>query len=290
MNWEALQQSVSDFFKYKVLKLSASLAFFTFFSFPSMLVLLISASGYLFGKDAVKGRIFSQIKDWVGTKAATQIQDILKTVYVSENNNWTTWLAFALLVLTAQSVFEEIKDSLRTIYEVKVKPQKDWATIIFNRIVSFVLVAIAGFVLTFSLSINWALTTFSQKIKDFLPTGASLLISFSNYLSTSIIFVGIATFIYRFLPEVKVYWRPAFHGAICATVLLLIGKYGIGIYLNYNATLSAYTAASSLILVLIWVYYSSLVLYFGAIYTKAINTGYRPKTKRKPRKTTQKAA
>ncbi len=286
INWDALHQAISDFFKYKILKLSASLAFFTFFSFPSMLVLAISSCGYFFGKDAVRGRIFNQINDWVGNKAAAQIQDILKAVYVSENNSWTTWLAIAFLVLTAQSVFEEMKDSLRTIFEIKVKPQKDWILIIFNRIISFVLVAITGIALTLSLAINFMLTAFSQSIKEYLPRGAVFLISLSNYLSISIIFIGMATFVYKFLPEVKIYWKSAFHGAVLATVLLILGKYGIGLYLNFNATLSAYTAASSLILILIWVYYSALVLYFGALYTKAINTGFRPRPRViKPKKT-----
>ncbi len=285
INWDALHQAITDFFKYKILKLSASLAFFTFFSFPSMLVLAIQSCGYFFGRDAVRGRIFNQINDWVGDKAAIQIQDILKSVYVAEKNHWTTWLAIAFLVLTAQSVFEEIKDSLRTIFEIKAKPLKDWALIIFNRIVSFVLVAIAGVALTLSLAINFVLTAFSHSIKEYLPRGAGFLISLSNYLSISIIFIGIATFVYKFLPEVKIYWKSALHGAVLATILLILGKYGIGLYLNFNATLSAYTAASSLIMILIWVYYSAVVLYFGALYTKSINSGNKPKMPRKPKKT-----
>ncbi|MFN0048307.1 MAG: YihY/virulence factor BrkB family protein, partial [Cytophagales bacterium] len=106
-----------------------------------------------------------------------------------------------------------------------------------------------------------------------------------NYLSIAIIFVGVSTFVYKFLPEIKIYWKSAFHGAILATVLLILGKYGIGLYLNFNATLSAYTAASSLILILIWVYYSAVVLYFGALYTKAINSNHRPRARSKPRRT-----
>jgi len=284
IDWEALHQAITDFFKYKILKLSASLAFFTFFSFPSMLVLAIQSCGYFFGRDAVRGRIFNQINDWVGDKAAIQIQNILKSVYVADNNHWTTWLAIGFLVLTSQSVFGEIKDSLRTIFEIKAKPQKDWTLIVFNRVVSLVLVVIAGAALTLSLSINFVLTAFSHSIKAYLPRGAGFLISLSNYLSISIIFIGIATFVYKFLPEVKIYWKSAFHGAILATILLILGKYGIGLYLNFNATLSAYTAASSLIMVLIWVYYSALVLYFGALYTKSINKNHKPKPKVKPRK------
>ncbi|MFN0049454.1 MAG: YihY/virulence factor BrkB family protein, partial [Cytophagales bacterium] len=221
IDWDALHQALTDFFKYKVLKLSASLAFFTFFSFPSMLVLAISSCGYFFGKDAVRGRLFNQINDWVGDKAASQIQNILKSVYVADNNHWTTWLAIIFLVLSAQSVFEEIKDSLRTMFEIKAKPQKDWAVIIFNRIVSFVLVAITGVALTFSLSLNFLLTAFSVGIKEYLPRGAGFVISLSNYLSIAIIFVGVSTFVYKFLPEIKIYWKSAFHGAILATVLLI---------------------------------------------------------------------
>lgn len=288
IDWDALHQALTDFFKYKVLKLSASLAFFTFFSFPSMMVLAISSLGYLFGKDAVRGRLFNQINDWVGDNAARQIQNILKSVYVADNNHWTTWLAIGFLVLTAQSVFEEIKDSLRTLFEVKAKPQKDWSLIIFNRIVSFVLVAITGIALTVSLSINFVLTAFSHGIKEYLPRGAGFVINLSNYLSITIVFIGIATFVYKFLPEVKIYWRPALHGAILATALLLLGKYGIGLYLNFNATLSAYTAASSLVLVLIWVYYSAVVLYFGALYTKSINSNYKVTARPKARKAVRK--
>lgn len=270
IHWAALEPSVKDFFRYKALKLSASLAFFTFFSLPSLLVLAISAGGYLLGVNEAKGRIFGQMGEWLGKNASMQVQEVIKGMQISDQSGWTTWFAIAFLVITANGIIAEIRDSFRTLYDVSEKKEKSLQDIVQGQAITLFIVVVSGIALTLSLSINWWVIVFSEYIKTYLPTGALFLITLSNYACFALIFIGVATFIYRFLPEKFNQWRAAFHGAVLATGLLVIGKWLLSVYLKFNPILSAYTAASSLILVLIWVYYMAMVLYFGALYTKHV--------------------
>lgn len=286
MNTEFIYKSIQEFFRLKIPKLSASLAFFTFFSFPSLMVLLIAVGGYVYGEKAVEGKLFWQIKSWVGSDAAMNIQKIISGIHLSGENNFSTWFAAFLLLLTSAGIFAEIKDSINSIWELKPQKITTWGKWIVNRAMSFILILITGIVLLFSLSVNYIFSAFGNSIDSFMPRGTKFIIEFSNYLTTFLLLLGVATFIFKFLPIPKIKWRDAFDGALVSSGLFVIGKFVLSLYMNLNPVLTAYTATSSLILLLIWVYYSSIILYYGAVVTRMFSGMKRTPTPRKTKKPT----
>lgn len=265
---ELLRLSGKGFIDNSATKLGASLSFYTIFSLPPLLIIIISAAGVFFGPDAVKGELYGQINKLVGPAAAMQIQEAIKNVALSHDNALATTIGVISLLLGASGVFSEIQDSINMIWGIKAKPNRGLRKFILNRLVSFSMVVVMGFLLLVSLLINAIVDLFSQQFQKILPGITGMTFSIVNYLVLVSLITSLFVIIFRTLPDGKVALKDTIIGSLFTTTFFMFGKFAIGAYLGHSKIISTYGAAGSVILILLWVYYSSLILYFGAEFTK----------------------
>jgi membrane protein len=267
--WQIVQQSFKDFGELKVIRMGAALAFYTIFSIAPTLIVIITLCDIFFGRQAIEGSIYAQINSFVGSDAAMEIQTLIKNASISKDISWASAIGIVALVFAATSIFAEIQDSINYIWRLKAKPAKGWLKLIFNRLLSFSMVVTLGFVLMVSLVINALMDALVDRLVELFPQiavyaayGINLLLTF---VTTSFLF-GI---IFKVLPDAKIQWKDVRVGAFTTAGLFMLGKFAIGFYLGKSHISSSYGAAGSLIIILLWVYYSSIILYFGATFTKA---------------------
>ncbi len=250
------------------LKLSAALSYYTIFSLPPLLIIIISLGGIFFGSDAVEGKIFGQINGLVGNGPALQIQEIIKNVKLLNGNVWATIIGIVILIIGASGVFDEIQNSINYIWGIKAKPKRGLIKFLYNRLMSFSMIGSVGFLLLVGLIINSFVDVLNNRLSIHFPKDSILLFYVINLLIVFIIITLLFTLIFKTLPDGKIALRDCIIGASFTAFLFMIGKFAIGFYLrNYNIA-SIYGAAGSVILVLAWVYYSAIILYFGAEFTK----------------------
>lgn len=250
------------------LKLSASLAYYTIFSIAPLLILILSLAGIFLGPDSASNKLYGQINQYVGSEAAKQIQDIVKNLQFSGKSGIALISGIATLLLGASSIFLEIQDSLNTIWRVKAKPKKGWLKMLQNRFLSFSLIVSLGFLLLVSLLVNIIVNAISSKISHFLPSITERLIELVNLGISFIVIATLFGIIFKFLPDVKIKFKDVRSGAFFTAILFMIGQFIISLYLKYSAQGSAYGAAGSVIVLLVWIYYTSAILYIGAEFTQ----------------------
>lgn len=266
--WKVLMTTFSNFSSDNGLKLSASLAYYTIFSIAPLLILILSLAGIFLGPDAVSMRLYKQIDEYVGTEAAKQIQDIVKHLQFSGKSGIALVSGIVTLLIGASSIFLEIQDSLNTIWRVKAKPKKGWVKMLQNRFVSFSLIVSLGFLLLASLLVNVIVNAISGRLSHFLPAITERLIELVNLGISFIVIATLFGIIFKFLPDVKIKWKDVRSGALFTAILFMIGQLLISFYLRYSAQGSAYGAAGSVIILLVWIYYTAAILYIGAEFTQ----------------------
>lgn len=266
--FKILTGAFNGFLDDKGLKLSASLAYYTVFSLAPLLLLLISIAGAIYGKDAINNKIFGEINGLVGNDAAKQVQDVIKNMQLSGKTTSAVIIGSATLLLGATTIFIEIQESINMIWKVKTKPKRGWLKLLKDRLLSSSLIVALGFLLIVSLIINGLVIALSGIITRYLP---DITVIFVNILNIVISFAVIATLfgvIFKVLPDVKIGWKDVRSGALFTAVLFMIGRFGIGLYISTTGAGSTYGAAGSLIVILVWVYYTAAILYFGAEFTQ----------------------
>jgi membrane protein len=250
------------------LKLSAALSYYTIFALPPLLIIIISVSGVFFGADAVKGQIFGQINGLVGNGAALQIQETIKNLKLSNSSALATFAGIIILLIGASGVFTEIQDSINYIWGIKAKPKRGLIKFVFNRLMSFSMIGSVGFLLLVGLIINSLMDILNSRLTTIFPKDTIYLVYTSNLVILFLIITLLFTVVFKTLPDGKVVFRDCIIGASFTALLFMIGKFAIGFYLGTYDIASVYGAAGSIILILIWVYYSAIILYFGAEFTK----------------------
>ena len=275
--WKTLKQTFSDFFADRILKLSAALAYYTIFSLPGLLIIVIWFINIFYSQQAAEGTIYNQIVKLVGPNAATQIQEIIRNAALSGEGSLARIVAVITLVIGATSVFGEIQDSINLIWKLKSKPKKGkgWVKLIINRLLSFSMILSLGFLLMVSLVINWVVNILIDQLTRMFPNTEVVIGYIFNLLLTFLITSLLFGLMFKVLPDARIKWKHVRAGAFTTSLLFMAGNFLIGYYLGQNKISSAYGAAGSLIVVLLWVYYSSAILYFGAAFTRAyaIQTG-----------------
>lgn len=263
-----LRETFKGFIHDDGLKLSAALSYCTIFSLPPLLIIIISLSGVFFGAEAVRGQIFGQINGLVGNDAALQIQEAIKNVKLSSSNAFAAIFGVIVLLIGASGVFSEIQDSINHIWGIRAKSKRHLLKFTYNRLMSFSMVGSVGFLLLVGLIVNSLIDILNKRLAIIFPRDA---INLFYVINTLIIFVIIALLfglIFRILPDGKIARRDCLIGASFTALLFMIGKFAIGIYLGKFNITSIYGAAGSVIAILVWVYYSAAILYFGAEFTK----------------------
>ncbi len=250
------------------MKLSASLSYYTIFSIGPVLIIMISLAGLFYGREAVEGKIYYQLNGVLGSNAALQIQEIIRNIEHSQLSTSGAVLGIAILLVGATGVFTEIQDSINYIWSVKAKPQKGWLKLVVNRVISFSLIVSFGFVLLVSLIIHALVDLLYDNIINLFDEATVYIFQAINYVFLFVIISTLFAIIFKVLPDARISWRDAFVGAAFTAALFMIGKYLIGLYIVNSNVGVTFGAAASIVLILLWVYYSSIILYFGAEFTK----------------------
>ena len=269
-----MKKSFNDFGDDKVTKLSGSLAYSTVFSLGPLLILIISICGFFYGRDAVEGKVYGQLAGFVGTDAAVKLQEIIKNAAVTGKSTIAIIIGALTLLIGSTAVFGEIQDSINTIWGIKPKPKRGWLKMLKNRFLSFSVVIGLGFLLLVSLSVSALIDQFNGMLKVQFPHTALVVFYIVNVLVTFSITTLIFAAIFKVLPDASIRWKDVLAGAIATALLFMLGKFGISFYISKANVGSTYGAAGSLVILLLWIYYSSIILYFGAEFTKAYTMQY----------------
>ena len=269
--WKITKHSVADFFTSNILNLSASLAFFTIFSLPGLLIIIIWVSDLFYGRDIVEGSVYHQIEGFVGHSAALDIQETIRNATLGSESQLATIIGLVVLLIGATSVFNEIQDSIIHIWRLKAKPKKGLGILklIFNRLLSFSMIITLGFILLVSLVINGSMDLLLNNLMEKYPQLTVVLVYILNIIITYIITAFIFAAIFKVLPDARIKWKHVRIGACVTAFLFMGGRFIISYYLGHSRMTSAYGAAGSIIVILLWVYYSAMILYFGAAFTHA---------------------
>ncbi len=266
--WYLLKDAYHEFIEDSGIKLSAALSYYTIFSLPPLIIIIISVCGVFFGTDAIKGEIFGQINGLVGNDAAMQIQETIKNVSLSKSNVFATTFGVITLLIGASGVFVEIQDSINFIWGLKAKPKRGFIKFIKNRLMSFSMIGSVGFLMMVGLIVNALMELLNSRLLKFFPDFTVYIFYILNILVVFGIITLLFCLIFKTLPDGIVAWKDALIGAAFTALLFMIGKFAIGAYLGTSKIATVFGAAGSVILILVWVYYSAIILYFGAEFTK----------------------
>jgi len=267
--WNILKNSLSAFSVDKVTKLSGSLAYYTVFALAPLLIIIISLSGIFFGQEAAQGKVYRQLADFLGPDTALQLQQIIKNASLAGKSKVAAIIGGITLLIGATTVFAEIQESINMIWGLKPKPKRGWLKMLKNRFLSFSIIISLGFLLLVSLTITTVIDGFSNHLMAHFPQIAVVVFYILNLVITLVVITLIFGVIFKVLPDAKIKWKDVLAGAIATGVLFMIGKFSISFYISKSNVGSTYGAAGSLVIILLWVYYSAIILYFGAEFTKA---------------------
>jgi membrane protein len=260
-------------------RLGAALAFYTLFSLAPVLIVAVSVAGFVFGEKAAQGEIVRQFQGLMGTQGATAIETIIQSTNRPALGVFATTLGLLAILVGASGAFNELQDALNTIWKVDSRTKSFWTVTSRQRFFSLGLVVATGFLLLTSLVVTAALSAAARFVSNFLPMSVILLESINFVFSFGIITILFAL-ILKFIPDTTIPWRDVWMGAAVTSLLFTVGKVVIGFYLGHSAFTSAYGAAASLVIFLIWIYYSAQILLFGAELTHiyALKYGSRMET------------
>lgn len=271
--WDVLRSAFREWMGDKVPRLGAALAFYSVLSIAPLLIVAIAIAGMVFGQEAASGQLVDQLRAMVGDQGAEAIQEMLRHADRPDTGSLAAILGIATLLFGASGVFGELQDAMNTIWEVRPKPGRGWLATIKDRFLSFAMVLGTGFLLLVSLILSTAVAAVTHAVGGLMPALGPLL-GLADTLVSFVVIAALFAMIFKLLPDAEVSWADVGVGAVLTTLLFLVGKWAIGLYLGRSALASTYGAAGSLVVLLVWMYYSAQILYFGAEFTQAYANRY----------------
>jgi len=253
---------------HKVMQLSAALAYYSIFSIAPLLVIAVSIAGAVFGPDAVRGQLDEQLRGAMGRVGAEAVQSMVQSAYQPGKNIWAAMTGGALLLLGAAGVFGQLKDALNTIWEAVPPPVSGFVGFIRERVVSFSMVLVMGFLMLTSLLMTAVIAGAWDRVSAYLPLSKYFL-SVAGVLVSGGVTATLFAFMFKWLPDTRVRWREAWVGAAGTAIMFELGKTFLAVYLGREGASSSYGAAGALVVVLLWVYYTAVILLTGACFTAA---------------------
>lgn len=265
----AIGKAFKLFVNNDVPKMSAALSFYTFFALAPVIVLVTFFSNWIYKDGVLEAGIYMELSAFLGTDAAAQVQQIVRQ---SGQFNWSSpvsIITLVALVFSATGVFTEIQSTVNLIWSLKAKPKKGWLKFLTNRIMSLSIIIGLGFIMLVSLIISTGIDILVAKLSEKIPEGMLVASWLVNLVFTMVVISLVFGVIYKFLPDAKVKWSNISVASITTSLLFLLGKQLISLYIGQKNPTSIYGTAGSIVVVLLWVYFSSMILYFGACFTKA---------------------
>jgi membrane protein len=252
----------------KATRMAAALAYFTIFSMAPILIIVIAVVGLFIGDDmVVRQQILAQVEDTVGAQAAGTVGTIIDQIAQPESSIWATIIGVGALLLGATGVVIQLQDSLNTIWEVKPREDRGVKGIIRDRVLSFAMILGLAFILLVALVINTFLSVAVGFLNGFLP-GEGIILQIVNFVVSLLVITLVFAMIFKILPDVNIEWKDVWIGALVTAALFMIGMQILSLYLGGGAITSTYGAAGSLVVILVWVFYSAQILFFGAEFTQ----------------------
>ncbi|MDX1603468.1 MAG: YihY/virulence factor BrkB family protein [Salinimicrobium sediminis] len=245
---------------------SATIAYYALFSLPSLLIIVVTVAGYFWGQEAVQGRITKEIGEFIGMEAANSIEEMVAAAALDQSSTWALIFGFFFLLFGATGVFFQLKAAMNNIWNIAAK-KNNVKRIVINRIISLGMVFVLGLLLLISLIISTILRAISDYLAKITPGITTFLLDLADFVLSFTIIMSLFASIFKWLPDVKLRWKTTYLGAMLTTALFLIAEYLIGFYFGQSDPASVYGGASSVVLILLWVYYTCLIVFFGAEFT-----------------------
>jgi len=266
--WQLARKSVDEFFEDSPFQLAAALSFYTVLSLSPLVLIVVAAAGLVWGEQPVRSELLNQIRELTGDAGAETVRTVLESTTISGQSIGSMILGIITLLFGATTVFAQLQSSLNQIWDVKTAVKTVtrrgllWS-LIRTRLLSLTLVLAVGFLLLVSLVVSAALAAFQAYLSRAFPGGGTLW-QILNFLVSLLVISVLIAMVYRVLPDVRLDWPDVWVGAVTTSLLFGVGKFLIGLYLGRASIGSSYGAAGSLVVFLVWVYYSSLIMFFGA--------------------------
>jgi membrane protein len=272
--WSLLRETWQEFSDSNAWDKGAALAYYTIFALPPILIIIINTIGALLGRQAVSGQIYAQIKGLIGPQAALEVENMVENISQSNEFTFATVVGILTLLITSTGMFVCMQTSLNTIWGVKPKPKREYLKLLTDRLLSFAMILSISFLLMVSLVVHAFLAKVGDYLQQALGESAIVFIQFSNNIFSLAVVTFLFAAIFKILPDARIQWRDVWVGAIVTAVLFTVGKFLIGVYLGNSNLAGIYGAAGTVVVILTWVFYSSLILFFGSIFTLIYSRKY----------------
>jgi membrane protein len=278
--WDVFKQTVINFFQDDSFSYASSIAFYTIFSLPAILIIALSVGATVYERDIVQEELINQISRLIGPDSAAEMERILQNAALDSTGTIAKIVGIGTLIFSATTVFVSLQTSLNKIWGIKPKPQRGIVKYFLDRLLSLAMVISIGFLLLVSLVIDTALVVLQTTLAKIVAGWTLYIVTAANIIISLGLVTLIFAMLFKVLPDAKIKWRDVWVGAIVTTLLFTAGKYLIGFYLGNSSVNSAYGAAGSLVIILIWVYYSTVIFLFGAeltsVYAEKLGSDIRP--------------
>lgn len=271
--WHIIVDAFKGSEQHNVFKLSASLSFYALFALGPIFLVIMFISNIFWGRQAIEGKIYSQIADFIGDTAAGQVEELIRNAWISRND-FLAVVGIIALLITATTIFTDIQESMNTIWNLRVKTGRGWQQVIRNRLLSFAIVMGLGFLLLAFLIIDSLLDGFMNRLKDIFPEESLSMLYIVNLILTVLIVALFFAFIYKVMPDAMIRWKEVWPGSFFSAVFFMAGKFGVNFYITMMSSDNSYSSAGAMVILMLWIYYSATILYFGAEFTKAYALKY----------------
>ncbi len=265
--WEILKKTFREFVEDTPLNYSSTIAFYVIFSLPAILMIIVSIGGSAYEDQVVRENLLSQIQNLFGAESSSAVEKVLENASASGSGFFTKLVGFIALGFSATTVFISLQDGINRVWNIKPKPEKDWVNFLKNRLISLAMVVSIGFLLLVSLGVDTFLAVFKEFIESSFSELTFFVVSGINLVFSFLVITLVFALIFKILPDAVVQWKDVWIGAAFTTLLFVLGKFLMGFYLGSSALGSVYGAAGSLVLLLLWVFFSAIIALLGAQFT-----------------------
>ena len=275
--WKTLKETFTEWNNSPASKDSASLAYYAIFSIPGLLIIIIWIAGNFFGEEAIRGEITNQINGMMGEEAAKSIQDMIAGALIDKQNIFMKTLGVASLVYGGTTVFFQLQKSLNKLWDVEAAPKKAIVKFLLDRANSLGMIVVIGFLLMITMVLSSAISLLNNFIMHQLGVETYVLMETVNYLFGFFLVVLVFAFMFKVLPDAEISWKAVWPGAVLTAILFTIGKFLLSLYFSELKPTSAFGAAGTIVLIMMWINYSCMLIFFGAEFTKVYsrNKGFK---------------
>jgi membrane protein len=272
--FKVLKDTFSGFNNNNSLRLAAALAYTTIFSLPPMLLILIKVAGMIFGEEEVSTKLYDQIDGMLGADTAKEVQTMVSSTVVEKTSLSAKVIGIGTLIFGATTFFVTLQDSLNTIWNIKAKPRNSVFKLIKDRLMSFGLLVSMGVLMLTSLLVSALLGFFTDYLQQIFSGVAVVFFHILDFVVSVGVITVLFALVYKYLPDAIIRWRDVWMGSFFTAILFVIGKFAIGWYVGSSDVGASYGAAASIIILLVWIYYSSAIVFFGAEMTQVYAHDY----------------